>query len=674
MLKQVYQQIQDYNTKSVDQMNPNEIKRYSRFRLIRTVIRLIIANILYVWVQSDYCGEESRTECILNHHIPKLPEWVVIHIAGCALFIYELHRRQKDLRNGVRMVNDIAIFVLVCANILVLIFTFNTVTQQNIGGVYTSIFVLLLFIYGCVLISQFAIDKTRLLIGKARTSLILTFLVLFVVRYIHTKFILSSCDNWLKGISQDLDQGNEASCKIPEPGICPFEMTNGILDLSAYLREFQCEYQVNRLSYFERFYKTNKTYIAHPLSKFFELQQRHISTYPYQIVKHSVGYDTLEDAIKNNHEVIVDTKNEKMIINVPRNETLAQERRKIAKKVDRGDLTQNVLLVFIDTLSRQRLHDKLPKTVQFFRERDHKEFFRLHSYWGRTQENAFPYLFGKTLQDFIENPPVTEDQEIKMKPPPKVPQDNLFSYFKEQGFITSWTGDLCETGMFSQKEFYDQYVKNAATDHEGLSSACDPNLYDFNSPHGDYLGSYSSSRRCLYKRDSYEFPFEYAKQFFKAYETENKVMMMTFMDMHEGTIEVIKYLDNPLTNFLKEMEDENTTIILWSDHGLHLWGLIESLSRSQTWIEVMNPFIVINNLKGLTKEQEQNLEINQQKLVTHIHFHNFLKFFASGKVPENPMNLVNKLGSDKEVCDQIGTRCICENFPKSSTFQRWPDV
>ncbi|CDW91056.1 duf229 domain containing protein [Stylonychia lemnae] len=507
-----------------------------------------------------------------------------------------------------------------------------------------------------------------------RTFLILTFLILSVGRYVHLKFVLSSCENWLKGISQELDQSNEQSCIFPEPNICPMDMVDGVINLPRYLREFQCEYQVNRIGYFEKYYHTDKAYIAHPLSKYFKEDQRLLSTFPHEILKHSQGYDSLEEAIANNHEVIVDTRNEKMIITVPRNETLAQERKEISKNVQRGDLRQNILLVFIDTLSRQRLHAKLPKSVQFFRERDHKEFFRLHAFWGRTQETAFPFLYEKTLQDFVENPPVKDEDDIKMIPPPQEPYDHLFSNFKDQGFITGWTGNICETGMFSQKAFYNQYVKNTPTDHEGLSSTCDPNLYDYNSADNDFQGPYSSTRRCLYKRDSYEYPFEYSKEFFKAYPTENKMMMMTFMDMHEGTIEVIKYLDDPLANFLKEMEDENTTIIFWSDHGLHLWGIIMALSReSQAYIEVMNPFIIINNMQGLTIEQEHYLDVNQQKLVTHIHFHNFLKFFASGKVPQSRMNLINKLGSDREVCDFIGSRCLCENFPKTIRYQRWPD-
>lgn len=42
--------------------------------------------------------------------------------------------------------------------------------------------------------------------------------------------------------------------------------------------------------------------------------------------------------------------------------------------------------------------------------------------------------------------------------------------------------------------------------------------------------------------------------------------------MHEGTGEVIKYLDQPLAKFLESIKDENTTIMLMSDHGFHMNG------------------------------------------------------------------------------------------------------
>ncbi len=47
---------------------------------------------------------------------------------------------------------------------------------------------------------------------------------------------------------------------------------------------------------------------------------------------------------------------------------------------------------------------------------------------------------------------------------------------------------------------------------------------------------------------------DYAKEFWRAYQSDRKVFMLSFIDMHEGTHEVINYLDKPLAKFIKEME------------------------------------------------------------------------------------------------------------------------
>jgi hypothetical protein len=47
---------------------------------------------------------------------------------------------------------------------------------------------------------------------------------------------------------------------------------------------------------------------------------------------------------------------------------------------------------------------------------------------------------------------------------------------------------------------------------------------------------------------------DYVKDFWRAYPTENKVFMVNFLDMHEGTHEVINHLDRPLAKFLRDME------------------------------------------------------------------------------------------------------------------------
>jgi len=58
--------------------------------------------------------------------------------------------------------------------------------------------------------------------------------------------------------------------------------------------------------------------------------------------------------------------------------------------------------------------------------------------------------------------------------------------------------------------------------------------------------------------------------------------MLYFMDSHESTGEVIKTVDEPLFNLLNNLKNdrllEDTTIIFFSDHGLHMHGIFYMLN------------------------------------------------------------------------------------------------
>ena len=67
-----------------------------------------------------------------------------------------------------------------------------------------------------------------------------------------------------------------------------------------------------------------------------------------------------------------------------------------------------------------------------------------------------------------------------------------------------------------------------------------------------WKGEYANLRRCLYGKDAYEYSLEYAEQFWEQYADEPKFFRLGFIDGHEGSLEVIKYLDEPLLNMIKK--------------------------------------------------------------------------------------------------------------------------
>ena len=75
-------------------------------------------------------------------------------------------------------------------------------------------------------------------------------------------------------------------------------------------------------------------------------------------------------------------------------------------------------------MSRQRLHTKMPETVKELRKKkDHKEFFKVNAFYYRTLENAFAFLYGLTLEDFLSSGEYHEGEYAVFKPPPEQPHE-----------------------------------------------------------------------------------------------------------------------------------------------------------------------------------------------------------------------------------------------------------
>ena len=82
--------------------------------------------------------------------------------------------------------------------------------------------------------------------------------------------------------------------------------------------------------------------------------------------------------------------------------------------------------------------------------------------------------------------------------------------------------------------------------------------------------------------------------------------MLEFMDQHEGSGEVITYLDEPLTNLLENMKlDDDTILIFMSDHGWHMHSIfflleleiVKTEANLPTLMFVM-PFAFVNKTEN----------------------------------------------------------------------------
>jgi len=75
----------------------------------------------------------------------------------------------------------------------------------------------------------------------------------------------------------------------------------------------------------------------------------------------------LEEAKKSGREIIIDVQNLKLITNIQYNKKMVEEKKKLIEKNKPDSMAKNIIMVFIDTVSRAHAHRKLKKTMQFLK-------------------------------------------------------------------------------------------------------------------------------------------------------------------------------------------------------------------------------------------------------------------------------------------------------------------
>ena len=126
-------------------------------------------------------------------------------------------------------------------------------------------------------------------------------------------------------------------------------------------------------------------------------------------------------------------------INVTKNETLSIERKIIAE--NKNSLFNNVLIIYVNALSRNHFQRKLHKLTKFIEpfmiynlnEEEKKyttfQFMKYNALKGLTLPNIKAMFYGVTLN---------ESEGI-----------NVVKYYKEQGYVTGHTGTTCGKDIFS---------------------------------------------------------------------------------------------------------------------------------------------------------------------------------------------------------------------------------
>ena len=483
----------------------------------------------------------------------------------------------------------------------------------------------------------------------------------------------STCEHFYKGLGGvDLENNRETDkCYMIRPNYCSMKFIDPFFDMSKY--KGNCEGRFN----------TKKRFM-----KYLNQNLRDINHFYYPRVEHTRIEDTFTENLYNylfkningvkenpaeaeKAEIFLDFENDKgtIRINLKRNETLIEERQVLAEKNEVK--FDNVYVIFIDSISRLSFLKRMKKTAKLIEEmlyltkvskginNENSRYKNFNSYQfikyenlpGATPFNMYPLFYGVPQGD------KTGVSSTK--------------FFKEKGFITANGENSCVRDLF---HINPSVTKPESFDHEMAPLFCDTNFLDPKMIWAYEQGENSIFRKCLYGKDSHEHIFEYMKQFLEAYKDQRKYMRLCFTDSHEASGQVVKYLDEPLYNFLNlifdKYSDNKTAIIFLSDHGLRLPGPGKVLFLEEFEFEEELPTLFLILPENNNKYDKNIILKNEKRFLSHYDVYHTLLDFVN--INENEIvgirrqfgqSLLTEINGMKRDCDTVGVkRCFCHNY------------
>ena len=479
--------------------------------------------------------------------------------------------------------------------------------------------------------------------NKIFVFLYLSFLIFLFFFYIYFIHINLSCKDWPKGLNNTYIDNNKTiyGCQIKIPKYCPYKIGSYFLDISKITNN-KCRGDLSgKEKTFEfsnsPYINENTTRFGYPLTNKDSMclnritKKSSILLYVKKNLLDMENKELLNKASENIPEIITDFSKNKfgeLIINVNYNNTLSKERKKLERNTK--PYSDNIMILYFDSVSRCNGLRQLKKTLKFIEkfmpykgytnklfpnENFHSfQFLKYYSFRAHTVGNYPKMFYGR---NFGEN------------------MIRITKYLKNNGYVTAFSNDMCQLDPcylphdMSQEEI---------SDHEYI--ICDANRKDIN----------SMIKRCLYNKVNIAHQLEYGNQFWIKYKENRKFLLIVNNDGHEGTLEVLKYGDEYIYKFLKNLFEENllkdSTIIITSDHGCPMPSIYFFQDFFQYEHALPMLYILCHDKKNLTyKEQYKHLHRNQQKFITAYDFYNTIGYLIYG---ESYKKIRNKEKSNKD--------------------------
>ena len=454
------------------------------------------------------------------------------------------------------------------------------------------------------------------------TYIVILFFIIFIINILYIKYT-SNCASWPKGLNNTFLDNDliKYGCQITFPKRCPHPIFKHFLDYTKFVGK-ECEklhinakQKLLKLSN-SPFIDDKVTHIGYPLTNkdpvcnldFIDTNNL-IEKYFFQNLVDMENKSTINEFYKNKiPEIEIDfTKNiyGEMNIKLNYNKTLSKER--ILLEQNSIPYSNNIIILYIDSVSRVNSLRKLKKTLKFFeqfmpyegafQEKDPNEkfhsfqFFKYQSFLSYTPYN-YPILFyGRSRNSSIVL---------------------ITKYLKEAGYVTCYSGEICDK---DNTRTFHNLTNEEVYDHQFI--ICDPNKDHFS----------INTIRCLYQKQTIEHLYEYSNQFWRKYKDNRKFLSIVTNDGHEGTLEVLKYSDNIIFNFLNKLFNDNllkdSSIILLSDHGVGMPSIYYLYDFYKLEEQLPMLYIIINDRKNISYEgQYKYIHENQQTFISSYDIYN----------------------------------------------------
>ena len=520
--------------------------------------------------------------------------------------------------------NLISIFIEIP---FLLIYVYFFLTYQGVDlrnhGIYNSIALTIVsFLIFLLYLYLYKLFKSLYKLKIKKFLFLLQSFVLPLI-LIYYFYIQVECNNFYKGLNNlEISQNEEVdNCYFPKPKFCTIKIFDNIFDISKF--SYLIKKGVPPLPYISNYFYDSDNYCLNrdnSKAKFYEFANRkkrlnnygldlaYPDTTPFDFRKHArVGkfhykvfnkiYDynkrlkkynnSLNRKNRANPEIVIHFNNEtdsgELTMDLRQDQKLINKRRREAAKFKvRYD---NILFIFIDAVSKNHFRRKFPLTSNLLsnylvtdindandnnnnnknRNINAFQFLKYNNFRPSTQVNILPMFYGDSMKS--------------------EKGSSLIKYFKEKGYITGGSENICHKELFLLEQDKNKDVIFESFDHENFAMFCDPNYNPPNNRVSLFKGLFSMMRRCLYNKDTFEWVFEFGYQFLEKYKNERKFLRLGFIDGHEGTMEAIKYLDKSLYKFLDHYINNyftnSTAIFIASDHGENMISIHHLLNSDE---------------------------------------------------------------------------------------------